>query len=104
MFLQIAHGANAERIGAVAPHDQRIGIVEAKRFRYPDSQFAQIFGHKIDVHWIASFKNLLHDRAGIFGISVDLSAAERLPKNDSPAHSVTVLGGNSGVVQSSFRD
>ena len=45
---------------------------------------------------IASFQNLLGDRAGVFRVNVDLPAAKRLPKNDCAAHSLAVFGGNAG--------
>ncbi len=96
MFLQIANGANAQRPRTIAPHNERVGVVEPERLRHPDPEFSQLSDDEIDLHRITSLQNLLHDGAGVFGIDIDLSAAERFPKNNGAAHALAVFCGNSG--------
>src|ERR1041384_5554180 len=96
MLLQIAHRANAASFCAITSHDERVSIIEAERFGHSNACFAELVRDLIERQFVAAFQNLLHDRAGVFRINVDLPAAKRLPKNDRAAHTLTMLGRNSG--------
>ena len=41
MLWQIADCSNTELLRAIASHNERIRIVEAKRLRHPDAKFAE---------------------------------------------------------------
>src|SRR5215831_10500227 len=97
MFLQIANCDNPKFSSPVTSHDERIGVVESDRIRHSNPCLAQLLSDEIDFHRIASLENFLNDRPGVFGVEIDLAAAKRLPDNNGPPHSLTVLGGNSGV-------
>src|SRR6266404_4769820 len=104
MFLEVADRSNAELARASAPHHECGCVVKPERFRHADAEFMQLSDDEITVHWVASLQNFLHDRAGVFGVGIDLSAAQRLPKNDRPAHSLSVFGPSASIVQSARGD
>ena len=99
MLLQIADRSNTELARAIAPHDQGIRVVKPERLGHADCHFTKSVRDLRNSYFIAAFQDLLDDRAGVLRISVDLSAAQRFPKNDRPAHALPVLGRNSGVTQ-----
>ena len=41
LFLQIADRMNAESLRLVAPHDERVSVVETKRFGHANAKFLE---------------------------------------------------------------
>src|SRR5207248_1514647 len=104
MFLQITDCSNSECVCPIAPHDQRVGIVEAERLGHADSDFAKLVRDWFKRQLIAAFQNFLGDRSGVLGINVDLSGAKRFPDDDRTAHALTMLSGNSSIAKTSLGD
>src|ERR1700682_5059681 len=104
MLAEIADRANAESRGFFAAHDERVGVVEAERLSDPDAELCERISNLLDRQRFVRLQNFLADRAGIFGIATDLPAAQRFPKNDRAAHSLSMFRGNAGVLERAFRD
>src|SRR5438876_7015280 len=104
MILQIGNRANAELAGPHTQHHKRVGIVKPERFGHADAGFAHLVRDLLERQFIAAFQNLLRDRSGIFRVSIDLAAAQRLPENDRAAHSLAMLSRNSSLDQAALRD
>ena len=97
MIFQIADCSNSKFLCAASQHHQRIGVVESERFGHADAGLAEFVRDLLERQLIGAFQDLLRDRAGVFRVNVDLSGAQRFPKNDRAAHSLPVLNGNSGI-------
>src|SRR5438132_8947618 len=97
MFLQIAHRADSELLRSIAPHHQRISVVEPERLGHTNADFAQCVLDLLNTELLIGFQDLLRDRAGVFGIDVDLSSLQRFPKNDRPAHSLPMFRWNAAL-------
>src|SRR6266704_2019432 len=104
MVFQIADCAKTELFCATSQRHERVGIVEPERFGHADAGFAELVRDLLERQFIAAFQNLLRDRSGIFRVSIDLAAAQRLPENDRAAHSLAMLSRNSSLDQAALRD
>src|SRR5204863_8561607 len=104
MIFQIGDCVKTELLGAASQHHKRVGIVKPERFGHADAGFAHLVRDLLERQFIAAFQNLLRDRSGIFRVSIDLAAAQRLPENDRAAHSLAMLSRNSSLDQAALRD
>src|SRR5438045_5467096 len=104
MVFQIADCAKTELFCATSQHHERVGIIEPERFGHADAGFAELVRDLLERQFIAAFQNLLRNRSGIFRVSIDLAASQRLPENDRAAHSLAMLSRNSSLDQASLRE
>src|SRR6266478_4414531 len=102
MFLQIAYRADSELLRTIAPHHQRVSVVEAKWLSHTNANFAQCVFDLLNSELLIGFQDFLCDRTGVFGIDVDLSSPQCFPKNDRPAHSLSMFCWNAAVGQFSL--
>src|SRR6476620_2320249 len=94
MIFQVGDRANAKFLCAASRHHESVSVVETKRFGHTDPGLSELIGDLLKCQSIAAFQNFVRNRAGVFGINVDLPAAQRFPKNDGAAHSLAMFGGN----------
>jgi len=104
MFLQIAYRADSELLRTIAPHHQRVSVVEAKRLGHTNANFAQCVLDLLNPDLLIGFQDFLRDRAGVFGINVDLPSPQCFPKNDCSAHPLSMFCWNTAVGQFSLCD
>src|SRR6202045_182475 len=104
MIFQVRDCAKTKLLCAVSQHHECVSVVESKRFGHADAGSSELIRDLLERQFIASFQNFLRNRAGVLRINIDLSATERLPKNDRAAHSLPVFNGNSGVTQTALRN
>src|SRR5438067_3040070 len=104
MIPQITDRANRFFFGGRPPHDERISVVESEFACHADAEFRKLLAHFPGANGRRSLENLFADCSRVFGIESDLLAAQRLPKNDGAAHSLTMLGGDAGVLDRALRD
>src|ERR1700740_3587510 len=104
MFLQIAYRADSELLRTIAPHHQCVSVVEAKRLGHTNANFAQCVFDLLNSELLIGFQDFLCDRTGVFGIDVDLSSPPCFPKNERPAHSLSMSCWNAAVGQFSLCD
>ena len=94
----------AKPLAALASHDERVGVVEAKLRRHADASFRQFRAASFPSEMSAILQNFFRNSAGIFGIEVDLPAAQSFPENDRSAHALAMFDGDSGLVERVLRD
>ena len=87
-----------------SPHDERVGVVEAKIARHADAELRELFSHLIFRDRLLCLENFFADRAGVFRIEIDLPAAQCLPKNDRAAHSRALFHCEMRALQHGFCD
>src|SRR4051812_32675308 len=102
MSSQIADRLDAEPFRFRSPHDEGVGVVETDVVRHPDSEFSQCCAHLCGREPLFRFENLFADRAGVFGVNIDLAAAQRLPDDDRAAHAGSGLDGEAGTFDGRF--
>jgi len=98
MVTQIRDADDAQRIGQLRPHSQRVGVVEPQRTAHAEPLFAQGGGKRCFTLEFASRENLTKQGAGIFGIGIDLTHAKGVPQHSRAAELPSVRSVGTGVV------
>src|SRR5471032_1311314 len=104
MLAKIGDRVDADSRGHFAAHDERVSIVEADRLSDSHVEFCERTANLWNRQCFVGLENLLTDRAGVFGIATYLSAAQRFPKNNSAAHSLSVFRRDTRVLERAFRN
>ena len=104
MVSQIADLVDLQSLRRRSLHDQRVGIVETKLARHADAKFREPSAQICRGGCRRCLEDFFTDRAGVFGIESYLISPQRFPKNDGPAHALTVFRRNPGVLDRAFRD
>src|SRR4029077_1994296 len=97
MLSQVTDGSHAESLRFAASHHQRISIVEPERLRHSNTKFCERLANFVERQRASALQNLLRNCPRIFRVGNDLSAAQRLPKNDRATHSLAMFYWNSRV-------
>ncbi len=90
--FEIGNARNSQRGSPLARQRQSIGVAEAERLRNADPFLAQQTADRRFVRDILTGEDFGPDRAGVFGIDVDLAGHQGIEHDACPAELAVVDG------------
>ncbi len=97
MLAQVRDARNAPRFSMLRTHPQRIGVVEAELAGHADAMTGQHIGQG-GGRYVGIGQDLLDERAGVFGVRIDVATHERLPQKARAAQLFAMLHLQAGIV------
>ena len=88
---EVGERRDAEPLGLRLAHPDGVRVVEPERPAHLDAEATQPLAHRVHAAGLAA-QDFQRDRAGVFGVRVDVAAPERLPQHPRPADLRPVLG------------
>lgn len=106
MRRQIRHRGDAERLRTFNAHAESIGVLEAERIGHRQPARVQC-GAQFGLAGLGQLQQFLRQRAGVFGVGVDLPGLQRAPQDARATelravlhvHAVALPGGGGDLAQ-----